>query len=189
MFLCILFFPEYSFYHIIIHGLFKFLLFLISGSLIYVQLNFQLIYKIKVNNLLIKIGFILGVCVLILSLSKEGIIHLFYLIIILFFIFYLLIIGGMLTCFYSSKLIKFCFNFAYLIFICYLFYNYFVNYFYVKVLLIVNKIFKYLFKFFNYLFIFNLLNLEFLFSFLAFYILERIFLLVFVFIIIYLFYV
>ena len=81
MFLCVLFFPQYSLYHIIIHGLFKSLLFLLSGSLIHVQLNFQSIYKMRVNNLLIKISFILGVCVLILSLSKEGIIHSSYIMI------------------------------------------------------------------------------------------------------------
>ena len=123
MFLCLLFFAQYSFYHIIIHGLFKFLLFILSGSLIYVQLNFQLCCKMKVNNFVINICFIFALFVLILSLSKEGIINLFYIAFALCYVFMVLVIGGMLTCFYSSKLIKFCFSNYCSIFICYMFYN------------------------------------------------------------------
>ena len=178
MFLCVLFFPQYSLYHIIIHGLFKSLLFLLSGSLIHVQLNFQSIYKMRVNNLLIKISFILGVCVLILSLSKEGIIHSSYIMISSSWVFFVLIIGGMLTCFYSSRSIEFCFCFQYSVLT---FYSSSIFIFFVSVSLIVDEIFEFCLCSFNYFFIFNLFNLEFLFTFSTFYILGRTFSLVFVF--------
>jgi NADH:ubiquinone oxidoreductase subunit 5 (subunit L)/multisubunit Na+/H+ antiporter MnhA subunit len=180
MFLCVLFFPQYSLYHIIIHGLFKSLLFLLSGSLIHVQLNFQSIYKMRVNNLLIKISFILGVCVLILSLSKEGIIHSSYIMISSSWVFFVLIIGGMLTCFYSSRLIEFCFCFQYSVLTFYSS-SIFIFIYFVSVSLIVDEIFEFCLCSFNYFFIFNLFNLEFLFTFSTFYILGRTFSLVFVF--------
>ena len=79
MFIALLIIPLVCLFHIIIHALFKSLLFLLAGSLIHVQLKFQSIYKIKLNNyfvnFIIKIIFLLGGSVLILSFSKEGIIH------------------------------------------------------------------------------------------------------------------
>jgi len=78
MFVCVLFFAQYSFYHIIMHGMFKFLLFILSGSLIYVQMNFQLLVRMKVNSMMVKVGFISGLLMLVLGVSKEGIVSLVY---------------------------------------------------------------------------------------------------------------
>ena len=75
MFIALLIIPLVCLFHIINHALFKSLLSLLAGSLIHVQLKFQSIYKIKLNNSLIKIIFLLGGSVPILSFSKEGIIH------------------------------------------------------------------------------------------------------------------
>ena len=75
MFLALLIFPLVSIFHILIHALFKSLLFLLAGSLIHIQSNFQSLYKMKLNNSLINILFIAGIIVLIFSFSKEGIIH------------------------------------------------------------------------------------------------------------------
>ena len=73
MFIALLIIPLVSPFHIIIHALFKSLLFLFAGSLIHVQLKFQSIYKIKLNhsitNSLIKIIFLLGGSVPILVLA------------------------------------------------------------------------------------------------------------------------
>ena len=63
------------FFHIIIHALFKSLLFLVSGSFIHYQSSFQLIYKLKVFHSFLCFIFICGGSVLIISLSKEGIIY------------------------------------------------------------------------------------------------------------------
>lgn len=101
MFLCLLLIPHYVLYHIVVHGLFKSLLFLISGSLIHVQLNFQSIYMIRSSSVIVKVAFILGIGVLVLALSKEGIIHYSLYIISSSFVSVIFIIGGLLTCFYS----------------------------------------------------------------------------------------
>ena len=51
------------------------MLFLLAGSPIHITSNFQSIYRIKLNNALISIVYILGVLILIFNYSKEGIIH------------------------------------------------------------------------------------------------------------------
>lgn len=85
----------------------------------------------KVNNLVIKVCSISALSVLVLALSKEGIIYLCYIAFMWDCVFVVLVIGGMLTCFYSSKLIKFCFSNYCSIFICYLFYNCFAYLYFV----------------------------------------------------------
>ena len=69
MFLSLLIFPLISVFHILIHALSKSLLFLLAGSLIHIQLNFQSIYKIKINNSLIKNLFITGLIILYLIIT------------------------------------------------------------------------------------------------------------------------
>jgi len=75
IFLALLIFPSFSLFHIIVHALFKPMLFLLAGSPIHITSNFQSIYRIKLNNALISIVYILGVLILIFNYSKEGIIH------------------------------------------------------------------------------------------------------------------
>ena len=94
MFLSLLLIPHYVIYHIIIHGLFKSLISLIIGSIIHIQLNYQSIYMIRSSSIIIKLSFIYGICVLILSLSKEGIIHSSIFLFSSSFISYIYIIGG-----------------------------------------------------------------------------------------------
>ncbi len=73
MFLVLLIFPLLSIFHFLIHALFKSLLFLLAGSLIHIQSNFQSLYKIKVNNYLIKIQAVqLFIKIGFLILTLEG---------------------------------------------------------------------------------------------------------------------
>jgi len=104
MFLAILLFILIPIYHIIIHALFKSLLFLLSGSLIHIQLNYQSIYKLKINHYFINISFILASSVLIISLSKEGIIHSNNYILSSIFITLLTVLGGIFTMIYTMKI-------------------------------------------------------------------------------------
>ena len=75
MFIALLIDPIICFYHIIVHSLFKSLLFLLAGSLIHCSINYQNIYKIKNNNKLFTIIYLLTSIILILSISKEHIIY------------------------------------------------------------------------------------------------------------------
>ncbi len=75
IFLALLIFPMYSLFHIIVHALFKPMLFLLAGSPIHITKSFQSIYRIKLNNALITLVYILGVLILIFNYSKEAIIH------------------------------------------------------------------------------------------------------------------
>jgi len=80
------------------------LLFLLSGSLIHVQSNFQSIYKLKINHSFINIIFILAGSVLIISLSKEGIIHSSICIISSAFVTLIAVLGGIFTMIYTLKI-------------------------------------------------------------------------------------
>lgn len=93
-----------SLFHIVIHAVFKSLLFLISGSLIHVQSNFQSIYKQKINHSFINIIFILAGSVLIISLSKESIIYSTYCIFSSFFVTMILILGSIFTSIHTLKI-------------------------------------------------------------------------------------
>lgn len=168
MFLCLLLIPHYALYHIIVHGLFKSLLFLLSGSLIHVQLNFQSIYKMKFNNLMIKISFILGVCVLILSLSKEGII--IYCNILSFsFIFFISILSILFSLFYCFKYFLYCFYiFSFGIYFDNLFYSSFIFSLFIITSIFIDQCFEFTFLLCNYS-LFYSINLECLFTFSVFY--------------------
>lgn len=104
MFLVSFIFPLVSLFHIIVHAFFKSLLFLLAGSLIHSNGSYQSIYKSKINNALISILFILGVSVLILAGTKEGIIKTSYIILNSFFIFLIGSIGVLFTSIYSLKI-------------------------------------------------------------------------------------
>ena len=113
MFLGLLIFPLVSVFHILIHALFKSLLFLLAGSLIHIQSNFQSLYKMKLNNSLIKILFIAGLIVLIFSFSKEGIIHCSNSMYSSTFVYVLGFLCGILTTIYSLKIYIYCFYLCY----------------------------------------------------------------------------
>ena len=63
----------------------------------------------KPNNSWVKIIFLLAGSVLILSLSKEGIIHSFNTIVSSAFVFILAIVGGFFTSIYTLKIYIYCF--------------------------------------------------------------------------------
>lgn len=67
--------PFLCLFHVIIHAVFKSLLFILAGIIIHYTLSYQSIYKMKINHSFIKILFILASCVLVMSLSKEIIIY------------------------------------------------------------------------------------------------------------------
>jgi NADH:ubiquinone oxidoreductase subunit 5 (subunit L)/multisubunit Na+/H+ antiporter MnhA subunit len=111
MFIALLIIPLVCLFHIINHALFKSLLFLLAGCLIHVQLKFQSIYKIKlilnkfvIQYSLIKIIFLLGGSVLILSFSKEGIIHCCIHIVSSGYLKLFVLICGFLTFIYTLKI-------------------------------------------------------------------------------------
>ena len=118
IFIALLINPILCFYHIIIHPLFKSLLFLLAGSLIHIQYNYQNIYRIKMNCKFYIIIYLLTSNILILSLSKETIIHNFFLFINSPFSFIILNLGAIFTTLYTLKIYIYCF---YLINIYYLF--------------------------------------------------------------------
>ena len=91
-------------FHIIIHALFKSLSSLLSGSPIHVQPNFQSIYKPKINHSLINIIRILAGSVLIVPLSKEGIIHSSNCILSPAFVTMIAVLGGIFTMIYTWKI-------------------------------------------------------------------------------------
>ena len=102
--------PLVCFFHIIIHALFKSLLFLISGSFIHAQSSFQSIYKLKVFHSFINWIFILAGSVLIISLSKEGIIYSTTFIIASSFFAMVVVLGGIFTMVYTMKIYSLVFS-------------------------------------------------------------------------------
>ena len=104
MFIALLINPILCFYHIIIHSLFKSILFLLAGSLIHIQFNYQNIYQIKMNYKFYWIIHLLTSSILILSLSKEIIIHDILLFINSSFSFIILILGAVFTILYTLKI-------------------------------------------------------------------------------------
>jgi len=109
MFIALLINPILCFYHIIIHSLFKSLLFLLAGSLIHIQHNYQNIYRIKMNCKFYWIIYLLTSNILILSLSKETIIHNIFLFINSPFSFIILNLGAVFTTLYTLKIYIYCF--------------------------------------------------------------------------------
>ena len=123
-------FPLLFIFHCLVHALFKSLLFLVAGSLIHVQSNSQSIFKLRYfnssfnsscfnyscSNSLIRSLFIIGGYALILSFSKEGIIHSSSFICNSSFIFQCLVLGGFFTCCYLFRIYFLVFSFNSLLF-------------------------------------------------------------------------
>ena len=109
MFIALLLNPLLCFYHIVIHSLFKSILFLFAGSLIHIQYNYQNIYQIKMNYKFYWITYLLTSNILILSMSKEIIIHDIFLFINSPFSFIILNLGAIFTTLYTLKTYMYCF--------------------------------------------------------------------------------
>ena len=109
MFIALYVNPALCFYHIIVHSLFKSILFLLAGSIIHCQNNYQNIYNIKIINKFHWIIFLLASSILILSLSKELIIHDLFVMLCSPFSFIVVIIGALFTICYSVKIYMYCF--------------------------------------------------------------------------------
>jgi len=112
---------NYCIYHIIVHALFKSLLFLNCGSLIHINLNYQTLYKIKSFNIIIKSLFIICYILLILNYSKEGIISFLNYNLSNFIVIYITIIGILFSFVYFFKLYVFLFNYN-----LYIYFNFFI---------------------------------------------------------------
>lgn len=111
MFLALLINPILCLFHIIIHALFKSLLFLLCGSIINININQQSINLIKINNNLINLIFIVLIQILILSISKELIINNINFYISSLLIFMVALIGSIFTILYSIKILFYLFNY------------------------------------------------------------------------------
>lgn len=109
MFIALLINPLLSLYHITVHSLFKSLLFLLGGSLIHIENNYQNIYKMKTNYKLYCIIYILISNTLVLSISKETIIICIVLFISSPFSFSVLIVCAIFTTLYTLKIYFYCF--------------------------------------------------------------------------------
>jgi hypothetical protein len=97
-------------YHIIVHALFKSLLFLLAGSLIHISFNYQSIFRLRSSSLIIKILFIISLSVLIINFSKESIIYSLIINLNSFFISFIAIFGILCSFLYSIKLIIYLFS-------------------------------------------------------------------------------
>ena len=111
MFIALLINPLLAFYHIIVHSLFKSILSLSAGSLIHIQYNYQNIYQIKMNYKFYWIIYLLTSNILILSLSKEIIIHDIFLFINSPLAFIIPNLGAIFTTVYTLKIYMYCFWF------------------------------------------------------------------------------
>ena len=109
-----------SLFHIIVHALFKSLLFLLSGSLIHTESNFQSIYRIKINHSFLSIIYLLAGSVLIVSLSKEGIIHSSNCMLSSAFVTMIALLGSIFTMIYTLKIYIYCFYYSILLLPSYL---------------------------------------------------------------------
>lgn len=112
MFIALLINPFLTLYHIIIHALFKSLLFLLSGSLIHIQYHYQSINKLKIKHTFIKTILLFSGSILILSLSKETIIYSSNSIFSSLFIIILLILGTIYTIIYTFNIYLKCFYYS-----------------------------------------------------------------------------
>ena len=107
MFIALLINPILRFYHIVIHPVFKPILFLLAGSLIHIQYNYQNIYQIKMNYKFHIITQLLVSNILVLSLSKEIIIHDIFPFINPSFPFIILNLGAIFTIIYTLRILLF----------------------------------------------------------------------------------
>ncbi len=112
MFIALLINPLLTLYHIIVHAIFKSLLFLLSGSLIHIQFHYQSIAKLKTKHTFIKMALLFSCSVLILSLSKETIIYSSTSTFSSSFFTVLLIIGSIYTIIYSINIYLKCFYYS-----------------------------------------------------------------------------
>ena len=119
MFIGLLISPLISIYHIIIHAIFKSLLFLFSGSIIHIESNYQSIYKLKLNDSINNIIYILCIIILIYSYSKEYIIKSINIISSYYYL-YISIIGSLFTIIYIINILRYLY---YYIFNNYIFYS------------------------------------------------------------------
>jgi NADH-quinone oxidoreductase subunit L len=97
--------PVLCFYHITIHSLFKSILFLLAGSLIHTQYHYQSTYQIKTKHRFYCITYTLTSSTLVLSLSKETIIHDTFQLINSAIAFILLNLGAVFTIHYTLRIL------------------------------------------------------------------------------------
>jgi len=87
------------------------LLSILSGTPIHTQVNQQSIYRITINNEIINVSYIQLSTILILPISKEGIINSLNFCISSFFIFLLSLLGSIFTTLHTIKVWVYCFNY------------------------------------------------------------------------------
>ena len=98
--------------HIIIHALFKSLLFIVSGNLIHIQFNQQSIYRIKILSSVISVSYILLSFISVFCFTKEVIINSLNFGISFSYLFALSLVGSLFTILYSVKIWYYCFVYS-----------------------------------------------------------------------------
>jgi len=109
MFIGLSLFPNLSIFHIIVHAIFKSILFMIAGTMIITFINFQSIYQMKFSSQWIGISMMLGSSILIYSISKDIIINGVVMTKSSLFMSIILLMGIVLTSIYSMKIYRYCF--------------------------------------------------------------------------------
>ena len=106
MFIALIISPIFTLFHIVVHAIFKSLLFVMAGSLIHVNHNYQSINRLKSNQEMLKVMLMFSAGVLVMAVSKETIIHASQVIFSSSYILLLLVVGAVFTLVYSFNLVS-----------------------------------------------------------------------------------
>lgn len=112
MFVALVVSPLFALYHIVVHAVFKALLFVLAGSLIHVNHHYQSTNRLKTKQSTVKAVLLFSGGVLVLAVSKETIIHASNSCFSSSFVALLLVAGSLFTLVYSFNIYSSCFRYS-----------------------------------------------------------------------------